>query len=422
MKVLWVTYVIMPEVLHLLSSSASFKSSGGWLQGSAENLVKNTDVELSVAIVNRQIPTYKKINGKTITYYLIPFGKGFDYYSDCYDEYWKTINKDFNPDIVHVHGVESTLALSYIRCSGADNVVVSIQGLVSVISRFYYDSIPFIDLLKSISLRDLLTLKPIFYYKRDFYCRAKFEYEIISSIKYVIGRTSWDRAHIFCQNPKVHYYHCNETLRDIFYGKRWCFKNCRPHSIFLSQGSMAFKGAHQILEAMQYILSDYPDTVLRIAGNSLSMDNSFKGFIKRTGYENYIRKLIKKYRLENHVIFLGALSAEQMLDEYLKANIFICPSTIENSSNSVAEAQLLGVPLIASYVGGIPDMIPNDQCGILFRVGEYEMLAQAVIRLFNNSQFFDNSKMRLLAFKRHDRQINAKLTYNIYEEILNNSL
>ena len=422
MKVLWVTYVMLPEALHLLFSNALFKGSGGWLQGSAENLIRYSDVELSIAIVNRQVSTYQKLKGKTITYYLIPFEKDFCYYSDCYDKYWRIINNDLNPDVVHIHGVESTLALSYIRCLGSDNVVASIQGLVGVISRFYYDGVPFIDLLKSISLRDILTRKPIFYYKKDFRLRAKFEKEIVRSIKYVIGRTSWDKAHVLCTNPKVKYFHCDETLRDNFYNKKWYFEKCRPHSIFLSQGSIAFKGAHQIIEAMQYILRDYPDTVIRIAGNSLSMNNSFKGFIKRTGYENYIRKLIKKYRLENHVVFLGALSAEQMLDEYLNANIFICPSTIENSSNSVAEAQILGVPLIASYVGGIPDMIPNDQCGILFRVGEYEMLAQAVMKLFNDSRFFDNSTMRHLALQRHDRQNNAKLTYNIYKTIVNRNL
>ena len=413
---------MLPEAMHLLFSNALFRGSGGWLQGSAENLIKYADVELSVAIVNRQISTYKKVKGNKITYYLIPYEKDFCYESDCYEKYWNIINHDLSIDIVHVHGVESTLALSCIRCFGVEKVVVSIQGLVSVVSRFYYDSIPFADLLKSMSIRDILTRKPIFYYKKDFQFRSKFEHEILDSVRYVIGRTSWDKAHVLCSNPKVEYFHCNETLRNNFYDKRWCFDKCCPHSIFLSQGSISFKGAHQVIEAMRHILQDYPDTTLRIAGVSLSMDNSIKGFIKRTGYENYIRKLIKKYKLENHIVFLGALSAEQMLDEYLKANIFICPSTIENSSNSVAEAQMLGVPLIASYVGGIPDMIPNEHCGILFRVGEYEMLAHAIMKLFRESHLFDNTIMRNLACKRHDRQNNAISTYNIYKTIVNKNL
>lgn len=412
---------MMPEVMDLLLHNDTFKGSGGWLQGSAENLIKYTDVNLSVAIVNRQINKFTKLQGNSIKYYLIPYEKGFDYISHCYDRYWKAINTDLEPDVVHVHGVESTLALSYIKAISADNVVVSIQGLAGVISKYFYAGLRTIDLLRSISIRDILTLKPVFYYKNDFHRRGYYENETIRSVKYIIGRTSWDRAHVLCENSEVRYFHCNETLRSNFYEREWKFENCLPHSIFLSHAAAPFKGAHQLLEAMQYILPVYPDTIIRIAGHSLSLDNSFNGLIRRTGYENYIRKLIRKNNLEDHIIFLGALSSEQMLEEYLKANIFICPSTIENSSNSVSEAQMLGVPLIASYVGGTPDMIPNEQCGILFRVGEHEMLAQAIMSIFRKSQSFNNSEMRHIAHKRHDQKNNAEQTYQIYKTIANNN-
>ena len=58
--------------------------------------------------------------------------------------------------------------------------------------------------------------------------------------------------------------------------------------------------------------------------------------------------------LEDKVSFLGPLNAEQMKAEYLRSNVFLCPSSIENSPNSLGEAQMLGVPCVASYVGGIP--------------------------------------------------------------------
>lgn len=64
-----------------------------------------------------------------------------------------------------------------------------------------------------------------------------------------------------------------------------------------------------------------------------------------------------------------------MVKRYLLSNVFICPSTIENSPNSLCEAQLLGVPHIASYVGGTADLMKgNEEC--LYRFEETEMLAE----------------------------------------------
>ena len=70
--------------------------------------------------------------------------------------------------------------------------------------------------------------------------------------------------------------------------------------------------------------------------------------------------LIKSTGLERKVTFLGRISASQMREEYLKCGMFVCPSSIENSPNSLVEAALMGAPVIASRVGGIPDVAAND--------------------------------------------------------------
>ena len=82
--------------------------------------------------------------------------------------------------------------------------------------------------------------------------------------------------------------------------------------------------------------------------------------------------------------FTGSLREDQMIAEYLNAHLFICPSSIENSPNSLGEAQLLGVPVIASYVGGVPDMVTHGETGLLYRFEEVEMLAEGIRNLFMN--------------------------------------
>lgn len=418
MKILWITYVMFPEALSLQNGNGQHKGSGGWLFGAAEAFLDNCpDVELTVAIVNRSVVKFDNLKGKRINYYTIPFGDGIDYPTHCFDSYWRQIQSELDPDVVHVHGVESVLGLSYMDACGSKNVVVSIQGLTSIISRFYYHDMSVWDVLKNISFRDLVRMQTLFSYATDFRKRGLIEKRILETAKYVIGRTSWDKAHLWATNPNAKYFFCNETLREPFYKNKWEYKSCTPHTIFLSQATASFKGAHQLVKALPLILRHYPDVQIRIAGNTCAYAKSLKQRMQMTGYELYLKRLVKKMGVQNRITYLGQLSTEQMLDEYLKANVFVCPSTIENSSNSVAESQILGTPLIASYVGGIPDMIPNEACGHLFRVGEYEMLASLICKVFEESKTFDNTQMRQMAHERHNRENNAKRTYQIYKEI-----
>lgn len=108
-----------------------------------------------------------------------------------------------------------------------------------------------------------------------------------------------------------------------------------------------------------------------------------------------------------------------MVKQYLSANVFICPSSIKNRPNSLSKAQILGVPFIASYVGGIPDMVPNNSFGNLYQFEENEVLAKKIFQLFNNS-CNDNSEDKLFARKRHSSRNNLKNHLKIYNEIFNN--
>ena len=135
------------------------------------------------------------------------------------------------------------------------------------------------------------------------------------------------------------------------------------------------------------------------------------GVLHFTGYGKIVKRLIKKYHLKDKVTFLGLLTAVQMKEEYLRSNVFVCPSSIENSPNSLGEAQILGVPCVASYVGGIPDMMQGNEEN-LYRFEEIEMLAEKVCRIFSNGE--KQVDMRRTAFARHNPDENAKQLYKIY--------
>ena len=156
---------------------------------------------------------------------------------------------------------------------------------------------------------------------------------------------------------------------------------------------------------------------VRIAGYDITCRNTIKDKIKLSGYGKYILNLLTKYKLQNKVSFLGPLDEHKMIEEYQKAHIFICPSSIENSPNSLGEAQLIGTPVIASYVGGIPDMVQNGKTGILYRFEEIEMLAEYIKQIFENDKLakqLSENEIRE-AEKRHDKETIFKELISIYD-------
>ena len=240
---------------------------------------------------------------------------------------------------------------------------------------------------------------------------------MIKEAKHIIGRTSWDRARTWAINPCAEYHFCNETLRPEFYdGSKWNYNKCNKHTIFLSQAGYPIKGLHQVLKAMPIILRHYPDASIRVAGGDITKCSTLSEKLRLSGYGKYIKKLIKKVGMEGKVTFTGNLNAQQMKQEYLRANVFICPSTIENSPNSLGEAQILGTPCVASYVGGIPDMMEGNEKN-LYRFEEIEMLAEKVCKVFVEED--KQVDMRAVAATRHNPELNGKKLYSVYESIIN---
>lgn len=414
MKVLWITNILFPEAIAHLMGINELKSSGGWLLGAASALIEKSDVSLCVTSVSSLVSKLTKIEGEKISYYIIPYGKGNLRENPDYELYWKQIYSEVCPDIVHIYGTEFSHGLSYMRVCDVDNVVVSIQGLTSVIQKYYCSAISKKEILKNITLRDIFR-GTILKDQREFERRSQYEREILKQAKHIIGRTSWDKAHIRAINPNATYHFCNETLREEFYdGSLWRYDNCHKYTIFLSQAGYPIKGLHQVLKAMPLILRHYPKTVIRVAGRDITKCDTLKDLFHFTGYGLYIKRLIYKFNLQNHISFIGNLNAHEMKKEYLNCNVFVCPSSIENSPNSLGEAQILGVPCVASYVGGIPDMMKGMEDN-LYRFEEVEMLAKIVCGVFENND--RQNVCPSIALKRHNRDINRNTLIEVYKKI-----
>ena len=245
--------------------------------------------------------------------------------------------------------------------------------------------------------------------------RGCYEKETLSTIKHVIGRTFWDRACAESLNSEIAYHFNNETLRETFYTSEWNYEECKRHSIFVTQSHYPIKGFHYLLEAVAILKEKYDDISVYVSGHN----NALKTGILATAYGKYLQSLIKKYDLSSHIHYVGLLNAEEMKKQYLETEVFVSPSVIENSPNSVGEAMLLGMPVVSSNVGGVSDMLTHNQEGYLYQADAPYLLAYYISSFFDNQEkekeYGENARKH--ALKTHDKKENMKTLLEIYESI-----
>ncbi len=422
MNILWLTNIPLPEASKLLNEKPI--PFGGWLVNASLSLSQRDSINLSVAFPKKDTTEIKVLKGERINYYEFSSINNKMAISGYNTQFEKILNMA-KPDIVHIFGTEYLHSISMVNICNKMNIktVISIQGLVSIYSKHYMACLPN-KVQKTFTYRDFIKQDNLKQQQKKFDQIGKFEIEAIEKVQHVIGRTTWDKACTTQINSNVKYHFCNETLRDEFYKNKWYLDKCERYSIFVSQASYPIKGLHFMLEAMPLILKKFPNTKLYISGADITKSNTLRDKLKKTSYAKYIVELIKRYNLKDKVIFTGLLDEKQMCKRYQKSNVFVCPSSIENSPNSLGEAMILGVPCVASDVGGVSDMLEHKEEGFVYQTDAPYMLAYYVCEIFGNNDLalkFSKSA-REHAFKTHNREENTEKLIDIYHNILNDNL
>lgn len=330
--------------------------------------------------------------------------------------------EQFQPDVIHIWGTEYGHTLAMVNAAESENLldrtVINIQGLCSVIAKHYVEGIPG-PVQRFGSLRDVLRRDNLLRQQEKYVQRGELEGKALQKARHVIGRTDWDRACVLSRNPDISYHFCNETLRAEFFENSWRYEQCTAHSVFASSCAYTFKGFHHLLEAMAEVVKHYPDASIYVTGDSFLDAGSWKAKLRQTGYKCYLSTLARKYALEDKIHFMGGLNAQQMKAAYLNANVFVLPSTIENSPNSLGEAMLLGVPSVASDVGGVTNLMTHGQEGYVYPSTAPYMLAYYIQKIFAMKDRAETigAQARLHARKTHDPASNMEALLGIYREI-----
>ncbi|QYH38987.1 glycosyltransferase [Algoriphagus sp. NBT04N3] len=418
MRVLWFT-----NTASLYDQGKHHYNGGGWIESLEKLIINRNEIELAIAFFhpndNQKVfkngvlyyPILRKIKKNNIFKIIFNNWMG-SLFDDNKIERYLTIIQDFKPDIIQVFGTERSFSL--IQEHTNLPVIIHLQGLLNPILNTYFPvECSKIDFVFSPNylIKNLLGTAPAFGF-RTLRKQAYREKLILKNAFIVLGRTEWDKQIVRLFNPHVKYYHIDEVLRQDFYEIHPNKKLIDPEKKIIILSTLSptiYKGIDIVFKTAKKIneLTDI-DFEWRIIGIESSSE---------------IVKFFERKESINHqdvnVLFKGKMNSMEVKEEMYLSDIFVHPSYIDNSPNSVCEAQMVGMPVIACDVGGVNSLISHKKTGILVPSnGIYEIVHY--IQLLKNDlklRFQISEYGKSEAMKRHDREDIVNNLINVYKEV-----
>ncbi len=167
------------------------------------------------------------------------------------------------------------------------------------------------------------------------------------------------------------------------------------------------KGFDILIRAFKEVKRVHPELSLFIAGEGKEKDG--------------LKKLVRDLKLEECIHFFGPVTDEEKAKLLKGCEFYVCAALREEPfSNSTLEAFASGKTVVASNVGGIPDLVKEQVTGLLVPPGDPDLLAKKVIDLLDHPALI--SEMSRNAHER-SKEFSLEITMNkyvrLYEDLLN---
>ena len=208
-------------------------------------------------------------------------------------------------------------------------------------------------------------------------------------------------------NPTAGVYMVKTPVRSEFFAvARSPAPAAQPELLFVSSVVPA-KGIEVLLTAFSAVVAQFPGAVLTVAG---ACDQRYMAVLKR---------LVTRLQLDGSVTFYGFQTAADVARLMARASLLVLPTLMDTSPNVILEAQIVGVPVITTGVGGVPELVEHGRTGILVPPGSPEELSAAILESLRNPKaaqaLADAAQSRALAERRPETQA-AKLI-DVYRTI-----
>ncbi len=357
------------------------KKYGGWI-ASLERAVTKYSPETELGIAFEYPDSRFKVckDNDNVTYYPIEISNTIkDRLIEKRDTDFKwnrlkpkmlAIIEDFRPDIIQCFGSE--WPFGRIAESVDVPVVIHMQGFSNIYSESSAIAFSEREYIRCSHYSPKVAFTSLTNHKKD---KAHLEAEkrVMASNHYFMGRTKWDRDIVRYFSPDAKYFYCPEALRPEIYDSSTRWKMKGDHKLVTITQAGMLKGNEMILRTAKILKEQFSfDFQWNVAGNL----GTFHLAEVKTGirHEDY------------NINLLGMIDASSVAKELAESLMYIHPAIIDNSPNSLCEAQLIGCPVIAANVGGIPSLVEDGKTGMLYPYSEPYALAFLIMDLCGDQE------------------------------------
>lgn len=405
---------------HISEVKTNSKYLGGnWISSLINQMSNFSNVKIGIAaignkkmfkVVTNNITVYSLQTKRTSLLRKYLYNISHSIYETKNLDQYKIILDDFKPDIIHVFGTESEHALHLSKLDIP--LIIHIQGIMKpCLYKWFPQGINNLDVLLFNTLLKTIRGSGLFH---DYYRHKKLvkrEALILKSAKYITGRTHWDKLVMMQLAPNATYFHCDEMIRNEFSNYNWNYFVSDKIIMTTIINENVYKGLDTIF-----------DTALILKEQGINYEWNIVGINTDSILVRLFKYKVKAKLTDLSIHFLGVKNGEDIIKLLLNSNLYIHPSHIDNSPNSICEAMMIGIPVISSDVGGISSLITNNEDGILFPDGDVFTLVSQIKQFIKDKDkqiILSNNSMRR-ARSRHKSETITSNLINIYETIINN--
>lgn len=321
--------------------------------------------------------------------------------------YLKVID-DFRPDIVQCFGTERW-HYGLIAKEVKVPFVIHMMGFMNIYDAMDERVLHPMDYWKYFGFNPLKVLINRRAERRTKSENQLLEREVMACNHYFMGRTEWDKNIVRYYSLGAKYYYCPEAIRQEIYSSaaRWHFHGRKRLRLLTVGNAGSLKGNEIMLQTASLLKHQF--------------NIDFEWRYTSDPYKMSFFEKVNGIRCNDvNISLIGRLNARQIAEELAEADFYIHPSIIDNSPNTVCEAQLIGTPVIATYVGGIPQIIDDGVTGWLYPYSEQHALAFKIMSLMNDRETLQrvSDAEYSLSHKRHDPKSLGRRIFSIYKDIL----
>lgn len=414
MRVLWFTGVRLPAV------TGKELDRAGW-QESLRKALNEYHPDLQLYIASFGTEPYEPFTEQNATYYnikrkpapdtrwkrLVKNWKHSTYEDDDLDRCLEIVDV-VQPDLIFMFGTENPFGLLADRFRVP--VVISIQAVINGLAERVFCGLSPAELLREFFTKETLIGNGVYHRYWQLRKLSAMEKQIYNRAMVFSGRTVWDKNWMSRLNRKATYYHIDRVLADEYYHQSWNYESTRENILFTTSSNAAFKGGITLVRVLARLKERGRDDIkLHMAGVHPS------SIVGRN-----VHRLILKHKLGDNIKLLNRIKPGEIIQEMKKARIFVLPSHMDNSPNSLGEAMLVGMPCIASNAGGIPSMISDGENGLLYKHTDINALADKIEVLLGDPVLAAKlgANAKITASERHSPERISNLTIKMYREVM----